>query len=140
MGLGLETDAIAKQANINRGTGGAAIRTDLNLYPPCPQPDLVLGSAPHADRSILTVLQQNEVSGLEVFKDGTWVSVPPIKNAFVINLGDQMQVCQQFTPKSQNYLSIKISESNFLKTVLHVYLFILQVLHFKHPISLRGIC
>jgi isopenicillin N synthase-like dioxygenase len=99
VGMALEPDAIAKQASINRG---AAIRTDFNCYPPCPQPDLVLGSAPHADRSILTVLQQNEVSGLEVFKDGEWFRVAPMKNAFVINLGDQMQVCQLPTPKSQN--------------------------------------
>ena len=88
VGMALEPDAIAKQANISR----AAIRTDFNCYPPCPQPELVLGSAPHADRSILTVLQQNQVSGLEVFKDAKWVQVSPLENAFVINLGDQMQV------------------------------------------------
>lgn len=92
VGLALEPDAIAKQANIYRDAGGTAIRTDFNCYPPCPQPDLVLGSAPHADRGILTALQQNMVSGLEVCKDGQWIRVPPIQNAFVINLGDQMQV------------------------------------------------
>ncbi|KAG0581868.1 hypothetical protein KC19_3G015600 [Ceratodon purpureus] len=120
VGMGLEPDAIAKQANINRGTGGAAIRTDLNLYPPCPQPDLVLGSAPHADRSILTVLQQNQVSGLEVFKDGNWVRVPPIKNAFVINLGDQMQIMTNGTYQSvlhravTNHAVERYSFANFL--------------------------
>lgn len=89
-GLGVEPDAIAKQAEIH--DPGAAIRTDFNCYPPCPQPKLVLGSAPHCDRGVLTVLQQDQVSGLQVAKEGTWFPVPPMMNAFVINLGDQMQV------------------------------------------------
>jgi len=32
------------------------------------------------------------VSGLQVLKNGKWVSVKPIANAFVVNLGDQLQV------------------------------------------------
>lgn len=88
-GLGLEPDAIAKQAEIH--DPGAAIRTDFNCYPPCPQPKLVLGSAPHCDRGVLTVLQQDRVSGLQVAKEGNWFPVPPMKDAFVINRGDQMQ-------------------------------------------------
>lgn len=90
LGLGLDRDTIAKQGEIH--DPGASVRTDFNCYPPCPQPELVLGIDPHCDRSLLTVLQQGQVSGLEVSKDGKWYSVPPIKDAFVINLGDVSEV------------------------------------------------
>jgi hypothetical protein len=36
---------------------------------------------------------QSQVSGLQVNKDGKWISVPYIPNAFVINLADQIEVC-----------------------------------------------
>eukprot|EP00253_Pinus_taeda_P008526 PITA_08526 len=64
----------------------------LNYYPSCPNPDLTLGLANHSDASALTVLMQNDVSGLQVIKNGKWVAVEPITNAFVVNLGDQLQV------------------------------------------------
>ncbi|KAJ7530339.1 hypothetical protein O6H91_15G090100 [Diphasiastrum complanatum] len=64
----------------------------INHYPPCPQPDLTLGVSGHTDPNIITVLQQDEVGGLQVLRDGLWVAVHPIRNAFVINMGDQMQI------------------------------------------------
>lgn len=88
--LGLEPHVIAAQAKAFES--GAGIRTDFNYYPPCPQPELVLGTSPHADRGVLTILQQGGTPGLEISKDGMWFPVPPVKDAFVINLGDQMQV------------------------------------------------
>lgn len=64
-----------------------------NFYPPCPDPELTLGLAVHTDLNALTVLMQSEeVSGLQVIKDGNWVAVDPVPNAFVVNLGDQLQV------------------------------------------------
>ena len=65
----------------------------FNFYPRCSRPDLVLGVKPHTDRSGITVLlQDKEVEGLQVLIDEKWVSVPTIPDAFVVNLGDQMQV------------------------------------------------
>jgi isopenicillin N synthase-like dioxygenase len=64
----------------------------INYYPPCPNPDLTLGVAGHSDPSAITVLMQGGVSGLQVLKYGKWVAVEPIPNAFVVNLGDQLQV------------------------------------------------
>lgn len=65
----------------------------FNFYPPCSHPDKVLGVKPHSDRSALTVLLQDEsVEGLQILNDGTWITVPVIPHAIVINLGDQMQV------------------------------------------------
>ncbi|KAM0029984.1 putative flavanone 3-dioxygenase [Helianthus debilis subsp. tardiflorus] len=64
----------------------------LNYYPPCPQPDLTYGLPGHTDGYVLTLLLQDEVSGLQLLKDGQWVAVDPVPNAFVINIGDQIQV------------------------------------------------
>lgn len=48
---------------------------------------------PHMDRSGVTVLlQDEEVEGLQIVKDGAWITVPLIPRALVVNLGNQMQV------------------------------------------------
>ncbi|XP_073103483.1 gibberellin 20 oxidase 2 isoform X2 [Elaeis guineensis] len=59
-----------------------------NYYPPCQEPELVLGTGPHCDPTSLTILQQDQVGGLEVFIDDEWRSVRPIHDALVINIGD----------------------------------------------------
>jgi len=61
-------------------------------YPPCPSPDLTIGTPGHSDVGGITVLMQGDVSGLQVLRNGKWVAVEPIPNAFVINLGDQLEV------------------------------------------------
>ncbi|KAK2991073.1 hypothetical protein RJ640_010075 [Escallonia rubra] len=63
------------------------------LYPPCRRPDQVFGLKAHSDRSGVTILlQDKEVEGLQVLKDGKWLRVPVIPHALFVNLGDQMQV------------------------------------------------
>lgn len=69
----------------------AGLRTYIINYPPCPQPDLAMGISKHSDISAISVLQQNNVSALEVERDGRWVAVPPDPHAFVINVGDSLQ-------------------------------------------------
>ena len=65
----------------------------MNYYPPCPQPEKVIGLTPHSDTVGLTILLQvNEVEGLQIRKDGRWVPVKPLPNAFIINIGDIMEV------------------------------------------------
>lgn len=66
----------------------------LNYYPPCPVPDLALGVGRHKDAGALTVLTQDDVGGLEVKRksDGEWVRVKPTPNAYIINVGDIIQV------------------------------------------------
>ncbi|KAG4906228.1 hypothetical protein AAZX31_20G008800 [Glycine max] len=66
----------------------------LNYYPACPFPDLALGVGRHKDSSALTVLAQDDVGGLQVKRksDGEWIPVKPTPNAFIINVGDIVQV------------------------------------------------
>ncbi|CAI0379274.1 unnamed protein product [Linum tenue] len=59
-----------------------------NYYPPCPEPDKVIGFTPHSDGTGLTILLQvNEVEGLQIKKDGQWVAVKVLPNDFVVNVG-----------------------------------------------------
>jgi isopenicillin N synthase-like dioxygenase len=51
-----------------------------------------LGIHHHTDAGALTLLLQDEVSGLQVYRDGLWHDVRPLAGAFVINIGDMVQV------------------------------------------------
>jgi len=65
----------------------------MNCYPPCPQPEHVIGLNPHSDAGALTILLQvNEMEGLQIRKDGMWIPIKPLSNAFVINVGDILEV------------------------------------------------
>ncbi|MQM20713.1 hypothetical protein Taro_053742 [Colocasia esculenta] len=59
-----------------------------NYYPPCPEPELTLGTGPHCDPAALTILHQDDVGGLEVFTDGRWHCVSPVPGTLVVNIGD----------------------------------------------------
>lgn len=65
-----------------------------NFYPPCPNPSLTLGILPHQDPSLITILYQGNSTGLQVMKDGQWINVGAIPNAFVVNIGNQLEVSQ----------------------------------------------
>ncbi|KAI4300374.1 hypothetical protein L6164_033760 [Bauhinia variegata] len=64
----------------------------VNCYPPCPEPELTLGMPPHSDYGFLTLLLQDKVEGLQIQFQGKWVTVDPIANAFVVNIGDHLEI------------------------------------------------
>nr|XP_011460382.1 PREDICTED: protein SRG1-like [Fragaria vesca subsp. vesca] len=65
----------------------------MNYYPPCKQPELVIGLNPHSDPVGLTILLQvNEMEGLQVRKDGRWTPIKPLNNAFIVNVGDILEI------------------------------------------------
>ncbi|KAL8460794.1 hypothetical protein ACS0TY_032340 [Phlomoides rotata] len=73
----------------------------MNYYPPCPQPELVTGLCPHSDGVGLTILLQvNEMEGLQIKKDGVWIPVSPLPDAFVINIGDILEIVTNGTYRS----------------------------------------
>lgn len=93
--LGLEKDYIK---NVFREQGQ---HMAVNYYPPCPEPDLTFGLPGHTDPNALTILLQDlEVTGLQVLKDGKWLAVNPQPDAFVINIGDQLQALSNGIYKS----------------------------------------
>uniref|UniRef100_A0A7N0T610 Fe2OG dioxygenase domain-containing protein n=1 Tax=Kalanchoe fedtschenkoi TaxID=63787 RepID=A0A7N0T610_KALFE len=73
------------------GERSACLRA--NFYPKCPQPNLTLGLSPHSDPGGLTLLLADPtVAGLQIRKGNNWVTVRPLPNAFIVNLGDQIQL------------------------------------------------
>lgn len=73
----------------------------VNYYPPCPQPELTYGLPAHTDPNALTILLQDQhVAGLQVLKDGKWLAVSPEPDAFVVNIGDQLQALSNGVYKS----------------------------------------
>ncbi|CAL1410480.1 unnamed protein product [Linum trigynum] len=77
----------------------------MNYYPPCPQPELVMGVNSHSDAVGLTILLQvtNDTHGLQVKKDGHWVSVVPLTNAFIVNIGDILEIVSNGIYKSAEH-------------------------------------
>uniref|UniRef100_M8CMB2 1-aminocyclopropane-1-carboxylate oxidase n=1 Tax=Aegilops tauschii TaxID=37682 RepID=M8CMB2_AEGTA len=88
--LGLELGYL-KQAFA--GSWGPTFGTKVSSYPPCPRPDMVDGLRAHTDAGgVIMLFQDDQVSGLQLLKDGAWVDVPPMRHAIVVNIGDQLEV------------------------------------------------
>ncbi|KAK6145509.1 hypothetical protein DH2020_022329 [Rehmannia glutinosa] len=88
--LGLKDDhlqnAFGGEDNI-----GACLR--VNFYPKCPQPDLTLGLSPHSDPGGMTLLLPDQhVPGLQIRRPDGWITVKPAPHAFIVNIGDQIQI------------------------------------------------
>lgn len=64
----------------------------VNCYPACPEPELTLGLPPHTDYGLLTLLFQDEVQGLQIQHEGRWVTVQPLPDSLVVNVGDHLEV------------------------------------------------
>ncbi|KAD6796041.1 hypothetical protein E3N88_06937 [Mikania micrantha] len=73
----------------------------MNYYPPCPQPEMALGFSSHSDADALTILYQlNQAAGLQIRKDGNWVTVKPRPDALVVNVGDILEIISNGVYKS----------------------------------------
>ncbi|CAH2041883.1 unnamed protein product [Thlaspi arvense] len=91
--------------------GGLMQALRINYYPPCPKPELVLGVTPHSDGSLLTiVLQLNQVDGLQIKKDGMWIPIRPLPSAFVVNVGDSLEILSNGIYKSIQHRAVVNSE------------------------------
>lgn len=86
--LGLPENYIHQKMNMDSGFQVFVI----NYYPPCPEPDLAMGLPSHTDHGLLTLLTQNQLSGLQVQHNGKWVPVHPPPNSFLVNTGDHLEV------------------------------------------------
>ena len=48
------------------------------------------GVGEHTDYGLLTILKQDDTGGLEVKSGGGWIPAPPIRGAFLCNIGDML--------------------------------------------------
>lgn len=87
-----ENDNNNNNNNIMKELDNGSQMLVTNFYPPCPEPDLTLGMHPHSDYGFLTLLLQDEVEGLQIQYQDKWLTVQPIPNAFVVNIGDHLEV------------------------------------------------
>ncbi|KAF9607126.1 hypothetical protein IFM89_032242 [Coptis chinensis] len=99
--LGLESDLLMKPFE------NCIQSVRLNYYPPCPHAKKVLGLTPHSDATGLTLLVQvNEVNGLHIKKDEKWVPIKPILGAFIVNIGDAIEIMSNGIYKSIEHRAV----------------------------------
>ncbi|XP_076941133.1 jasmonate-induced oxygenase 4-like [Bidens hawaiensis] len=78
----------------------------ISYYPACPQPELTLGLQSHSDMGFITLLIQDNVAGLQVSKDGEWITVDPVSHAILVILGDQTEIITNGIYKSSQHRAI----------------------------------
>ncbi|KAJ3679815.1 hypothetical protein LUZ60_016093 [Juncus effusus] len=97
IGLGLEEERLDKELG---GPEDLLLQMKINYYPKCPQPDLALGVEAHTDVSSLTFILVNGVPGLQVFKDGRWITAPCIPDTLIVHVGDSLEILSNGKYKS----------------------------------------
>ncbi|KAJ3680653.1 hypothetical protein LUZ60_016931 [Juncus effusus] len=86
--------------------GSQSVR--INYYPPCRDAhDKILGLTPHSDAGGLTLLlQTSSVAGLQIRKNDVWLPVNPLPGAFVVNIGDSLEVLTNGKYKSIEHRAV----------------------------------
>ncbi|XP_074589720.1 gibberellin 2-beta-dioxygenase 8-like [Curcuma longa] len=71
-------------------------------YPKCANADDYLAMEAHTDSSILSIVNQDGVGGLQIRRNDGWFDIEPISNTLIINLGDIMQAIS-----NDEYMSVE---------------------------------
>jgi hypothetical protein len=85
----------------------------MNHYPPCPHPDKIEGLYAHTDASMISIVHQGLVGGLQILKDDKWVGVRPNPASLVVNIGEAVMVSPKFSLPSPSSLPFSSSLLNF---------------------------
>lgn len=91
--LGLISESLGLPgSSIEEAVGEIYQNITVSYYPPCPQPELTLGLQSHSDMGAITLLIQDDVGGLQLYKDAQWLTVPPNSHAILVLIADQTEV------------------------------------------------
>ena len=113
--LGLEKGYLKKAFY---GSKGPTFGTKVSNYPPCPKPDLIKGLRAHTDAGgIILLFQDDQVSGLQLLKDGEWIDVPPMRHSIVINIGDQLEVRSHLMHIKETFIEQHIKILMFVQVI-----------------------
>ena len=87
-GLGLGPDYF-----LERYTRDPTVLFRIFNYPPATvaADENELGVGEHTDYGLLTLLQQDEVGGLEIWHRDRWLPAPPLPDSLVCNVGDMLE-------------------------------------------------
>ncbi|KAD3069355.1 hypothetical protein E3N88_37235 [Mikania micrantha] len=72
----------------------------MSRYPFCPISSQVFGLMPHTDSDFLTILHQDHIGGLQLLRNGKWVSVNPKQETLIVIIGDLFQAWSNDVYKS----------------------------------------
>ncbi|CAK9173300.1 unnamed protein product [Ilex paraguariensis] len=88
----------------------------INSYPPCSKSDIKMGTPPHSDHSIITVLLQS-CPGLEVVDrtDGEWKIVPDVKGSLAGTMDEVVEPAVKLLDEEHPKAYKESSLSEFLK-------------------------
>ncbi|XP_007016075.2 PREDICTED: gibberellin 2-beta-dioxygenase 8 [Theobroma cacao] len=98
MAKDLDLDPKQSQSYLAESTGFVRVYR----YPSGSMADEAWGMIAHTDSSVLSIVSQDQVGGLEIFKDNKWLLVNPIPNTLIIHVGDMMQAISD-----DEYISVK---------------------------------
>ncbi|KAL6902151.1 hypothetical protein ACP4OV_005027 [Aristida adscensionis] len=98
---------------------GRRQRMTIHHYPPCRYREKVMGIFPHTDSLGLTLLLPvNDTPGLQIRKDGRWFPVRPLPGAFVVNIGDTLDMLTNGTYRSIEHRVIPDAERHRTSIVM----------------------
>ncbi|KFK27412.1 hypothetical protein AALP_AA8G379400 [Arabis alpina] len=108
--LNLELSDEQKSEYLSESTG------NIRVYRYTPSSGEALGLEVHTDSSVIAIIKEDEVGGLQIMKGEEWFRVTPVANTLIINLGDMMQVISDDEYKSVKH-RVKVEKSS--KTERH---------------------
>ena len=85
--------------------------------------DTDVGLTGHTDSTILTMLHQNEVHGLQIqTKQGHWIALKPSESSFVVIAGDGLKVYIRTSTVSKIDLMTYITQYILISLILCIYM------------------
>lgn len=118
-----KNDEAMSWAGLNGDFPGASTALQMNSYPSCPEPDRAMGLAAHTDSTLLTILLQTDIAGLQVIREGSkagWITVPPIPGALVVNVGDLLHILTNGTYPSVVHRAV-VNRAEHRRSVAYLY-------------------